>query len=324
MTRREHPTEEYVRRLPLVSDEQAAVLSDRSAKQALFEEITTLPTTTDTPPAAPTQPPARHRMPRRSLVLATVLTILSIAAVGGAAVRWLAEQTTSVACHTDDSSVLVVDSVTGDPVEDCQAAWRDAGLQPPALIAYDNGHGGIAVLPAGEEAPAGWEPLEPGVVQNPRLIQLEAALADYGSGLHAECHLLSQARTLAQREIDRLELEGWTIRAERGEADGTETCTYFFLDPEQQAVVLIPMQGLVAPDAPFTVFARDLARTLEEDCLPTTEAAQVTREVAARAGVNDTGLIIHEVTDDTLDCARSNVTVGGRVEVTIRGPETTP
>lgn len=177
------------------------------------------------------------------------------------------------------------------------------------------------MLPAEEQAPVDWEPLDPGTVQDPRLIQLKAALADYGSGLHAECHLLAEARVVVERELDRLDLEGWTVRSERGEADGTQTCTYFFLNPAQQAVVLIPDDGIVAPDAPFTAFARDLASALKDDCLTASEAAQVARDIAVRAGVDDMGLVIHEVTDSALACSRSDVTVGGRVEVTIRGPE---
>lgn len=320
MNRREHPTDKYVRRLPLVSDEQAALLSNRSAKQALFEEITTMPTTPDIVPPAAAQTSAGQRVSRRTLVLVTVLSILSLAAVGGAAVMW-PEKTTSVSCHTDTNAETVVDSVTGDPVEDCQRAWRDTGQEPPALIAYDNGQGGISVLPAEEQAPDGWEPMDSGVVQDPHLIQLKAALADYGSGLHAKCHALPEARDVAEREIDRLELEGWSVRAERGEADGTSTCTYFYLDPANRAVVLIPEEEVSPPDGPFTAFARELSTVLEEDCLTVPEAAQVARETAVQHGVDDMGLVVHEATDGTLDCARSDVTVGGRVEVTVRGPE---
>lgn len=320
MNRREHPTDKYVRRLPLVSDEQAALLSNRSAKQALFEEITTMPTTPDTVPPAAAQTSAGQRVPRRTLVLVTVMSILSLAAIGGAAVMWPAEKTTSVSCHTDTNTETVVDSVTGDPVEDCKRAWRDTGQEPPALIAYDNGQGGISVLPAEEQAPDGWEPMDSGAVQDPHLIQLKAALADYGSGLHAKCHALPEARDVAQREIDRLELKGWSVRAERGEADGTSTCTYFYLDPANRAVVLIPQEEVAPPDGPFTAFARELSTVLEEDCRTVPEAAQVARETAVQHGV-DMGLAVHEVTDGTLDCARSDVTVGGGVEVTVRGPE---
>lgn len=76
MNRRAHRIDAQLRRLPLPSDEQAAAMSSPAAKQALFERITAMPTTT---PAA-----TRPRIPRRTLVLATILATLSIGAVGGA------------------------------------------------------------------------------------------------------------------------------------------------------------------------------------------------------------------------------------------------
>lgn len=218
--------------------------------------------------------------------------------------------------------MTVIDSVTGDPVADCQAAWRDLGLEPPALAAYDNGRGGIEVLPADTAPQTGWTPLDPGVVQDPRLLQLDAALNDHGAGLPSACHQLSPARAIAERELDRLGLEGWTIRADRGEADGTTTCTYYYLDPSQREVVLIPMEG-IAPSGPFAGYARGLADALDDACLSVPQAARAARDLAVDAGIADMGLVIHEVVDESFDCARSDVNVGGRIEVIIRGPATT-
>ncbi len=314
MNRRERITDEYLRRLPLVSDEQLRLLSDRDAKQALFQEITTMTTHTHLAPA-------RVRAPRRTLVLAGVVVALGLAGVGWAVLDSIGSST-SVGCHTDDGGISIVDAVTGDPVADCAAVWRrDTGGEPPPLVAYDNGTGGIEVVPEGADVHVSWRQLEPGLAQDPRLIELEAALDDHVDGLPADCHRLESARVIADREVDRLGLEGWQVVSERRAADGAQTCASFILEPERRRVVLIPLDGARAPDdAPYRVLASRLGDALEQDCRTVASAAELTRQAAADAGI-DGGLVVHQVIDDTSTCARADVNVGGGVEVTIRGPQ---
>ena len=45
-----------------------------------------------------------------------------------------------------------------------------------------------------------------------------------------------------------LGLDGWTTRAEHGEADGATTCTYYSLTPGGQEIVPIPMEGIDVPE----------------------------------------------------------------------------
>ncbi len=68
MTPPEHSIHDYLRRLPLLSDEQAWLLSDRQSKQTLFQQITTMPTEPMT-----TSAPAQRRVPRRPLAMASTL-----------------------------------------------------------------------------------------------------------------------------------------------------------------------------------------------------------------------------------------------------------
>lgn len=315
MNRHEHPTDVAVRRLPLVSDEHVRL--PRDAKQALFQEITTMPVEA----AAPTMSPQRARPPRRSLVLAATLGSLSIAAIAGAVVL-SSSSSTSVGCHTPAGGVSFADAVTGDPVVDCARIWeQETGTQAPPLAAYDNGQGGIEVLPEEEAAPDGWTELDAGTVQDPVLIELEAALDDVADGLTAACHDLRGAREVAAAELARLGLDTWSVVSERGEADGTDTCTYFYLDAAAQRVVLIPLDGPPAPeDAPYTILARDLAGLLSDDCLSIGEAAAAARRSADDVGLQAPGLVIYEVVDEAAPCTRADVNVGGRVEVTLRGP----
>lgn len=319
MNRREHPTDEYVRGLPLVSDEQARLLSDSDARQALFQEIVAMPTDTRSPPT-----PGRTRLPRRTVVLAATIATLTFAAVGAAAYfnSVQIQTTTGVACRTADGSVSVIDAVSGDPVTDCASHWQQTtGALPPALVAYGDGRGGIEVVPAGAEVPDTWQALERGLAQDPRLIELEAALDDHIDGLRAGCHRPDSARAVTERELDRLGLDAWDAVSERGSADGETTCTYFFLDPDRQRVVLIPLEGILdAADTPHGILASRLDQELDR-CLSTDAVADLTRDIAADVGVVPEGLVIHEVTDKDADCARAQLNVGGRVEVTIRGPK---
>lgn len=317
MNRHEHPTDEYVRRLPLVSDEQARLLSDRDAKQALFQEITHMP------PQLVDRPTATgRRMPRRTFVLAATLAVLSLATIAGAVVYFTATSTTSVGCHTPDGGVSVADAVTGDPVVDCARIWeQQTGTQAPELVAYDNGGGGIEVVPATKDVPAGWQPLDPGVAQDPAVIELERALGDYADGLNADCFSLPDARAVVGTELERLGLADWGVSAERGEADGTDSCTSFYLDTPNQEVVLIPSDGLVgSDDAPYAVFARELGEALDDGCVSLSAAADLTRRVASDTNIDVASLVIYEVSDDGARCTRADVNVGGRIEVTLRGP----
>lgn len=72
MNRHEHPTDAAVRRLPLDSDEQVRLLSDRDAKQALFQEITAMPT------EAPAPERDRTRIPKRRLVTVAATAALTV------------------------------------------------------------------------------------------------------------------------------------------------------------------------------------------------------------------------------------------------------
>lgn len=319
MNRHQHHTDLYVRRLPLVTDEQAARLSDEQTRQELFDEITAQPVDTDDRVGG-----ARVRLSRRTFVLVAVLASLSLATVGWAVSNFLAPTTSSVACHLPDGGVSVIDPVTGDPVADCAAHWtRETGEQPPELVAYDNGSGGIEVVPAGTEPSEGWAALEPGVTQDLAVVELEAALADHVTGLPSKCHLADEARQLVDRELGRVGLAGWSVVVERGQADGTDTCTYFVMDAQQQTIALIPIDGLVAPDgAPAERFADELDRAFDDDCMTLEQAARRVREVAAEQDIDPAGLMINEVNDEAASCARVDLRVGGRFDVTIRGPAT--
>lgn len=312
-----HDTGDELRRLdPLDGRRLADFWSDSEAKQALFQEITTVPTTD-------TEPKRTSGLSRRAFVLAATIAILSLAAVGGAVLQaGDVTETTHVACHTPDGAVAAVDATTGDPVVDCRHLWEaETGRPAPDLTAYDNGSGGIEVLPAGEDVPDGWTALDRGVIQDPTLIELEAALDDAGSGLRSDCMTEPEARQVVDRELDRLGLDSWSVVAERGAADGTRTCSYFWIRPTTQEIALIPSEGLVSPDEdPIQRFARAVSRAVDDRCLTTREAADTALRLAADNGIDLGEGDIREVADSNVSCARAHVSVGGAIQVILRGP----
>lgn len=311
-------TNDAVRRLPLPSDEQARLLSDPQAREALFEEIISVPTTTTDRSA--TAPRSSNRRRRSRTVLSTAGAAFGTVAVAGTAWAMLqGSNTTSTGCHLSENSVTIVDAVTGDPVRDCEQVWqRETGSVPP-LAAYDTGDG-VAVVPTGREVPGDWMALEPGVVQNPQLIRLTAALDDSIDGLRADCHRLDAAQAVVQRELANVGLAQWQIVPERGEADGHQTCTYFILDPAATRVVLIPSQGLVDPDGtlPHERLADDLRSRLDSAaCWAVPELERVVRAAVADNKVNDVQINI--VQDSAPDCATADMIVGGSISITVRG-----
>jgi len=88
-------------------------------------------------------------------------------------------------------------------------------------------------------------------------------------------------------------------------------------------VVLIPLEGVAPPaEAPSVVLAQRLNTITTEACLSVEEVAQATRREASDLGLSteEPHLIIHRIVSEGTSCARADVNVGGRIEVTVRGP----
>lgn len=288
-------------------------------KERLKEEV--METITDEQTGSPA--PQQRRRGRVPVLAATVAALLLTSAGAWAVLRDPAA-TTAVQCSGHpaiDNSII--NSISGDPVADCEALWRQQVGEAPELAAYQTPEGGVVVLPINEPVPDGWMPLGAQFRQDSQLIELEAALDSFGNGLQSGCFELPAAQEITHDHLDRLGLSDWTVTAERGEADGETTCTYFYVDPAARRVVLIPLEG-VAPsaDAPYVVLAKQLDTITTEACLTLEEVVEVTIQEASSLGLNteEPHLIIHRVPDERAACARADVNVGGRIEVTVRGP----
>lgn len=268
---------------------------------------------------------------RRWLVPATAALVLTTAAAAWAVNRPISESTALECRHTGGSAII--DAVTGDPVLDCSNEWwRANGTEPPAMVAYDNGSGGVTVLLATDTAPEGYSELKPGRSLDPSLIHLEAALDDVAGGLSSGCYDETTARDITRNDLDRFGFANWTITVDEARRpDGESLCAYFILDPTMQQVELIGMTASAPGANPFQPYAKELAEELEATCLSLDTAASLARALAVETRVTIDGtsiefteqagmLVINEVEDPAADCALSTVNVGGQVVVTLRGP----
>jgi hypothetical protein len=323
-----------LRRLETVSDSDAAALFGATGREDLLAGLTRLPLGGRRRPAT-----------RRRLVLAFVA--LAVAATATAA-TWVivgssARETTSVECLIG-SSDAVIPSTTGNPAHDCAVDYRrEFATAPPQLAAYDNGLGGVTVIPRSQRPQAGWTRLVSG--QDVDLIQLQDSLDDYVNGLNSSCLNGAAATSLAESKLTQFGFTGWTVamrspgpsstnlptpKAKPGAPNaapaesttGTRTCVAGdIVDPSTQSVTLIPTSVPTGAPTTFEQLAAQL-RPLTESCESLPAAVASVRADANSLGLSESARTydLNAVTDNSLHCASIYETVGGTIFLTVRGP----
>jgi hypothetical protein len=304
----------HVRRLSRVSDEQVARRAGTAGREALLEGILTMPD-----PLAPA--PRRRRVLRPLVLGAGVVAFAGTAAFGWALTRSDPHQTTAVQCEVPDSP-SIIPSTSGDPVTDCAAEWqRQTGTAPPPLAAYDNGHGGIVVMPASDPAPRGATALPAGPAQDVAIIELTESLDDYVAGLPSGCFDTAAATGIANAALTRLGLTGWTVAPPAEGADARATCASFsVVDPAARTVSLRTTPNAPEGHEPFRVLAARL-RDIASDCLPLAEASRRVGAAARRLGLDPGANEYHLAQVPAVRrCTTIHETVGGTIFLTLRGP----
>jgi hypothetical protein len=308
-----HSPIDSLRRLAPVSDADAAAVFGAEGREALLADLTHLSFG-----RAVRRPPVTRR--RRLVLAAAVLAVAGIAtaATWVALDRAPARETTSVQCLIG-SSDSIIPSFSGNPVHDCVVAWRqEYGTAPPALRAYDNGLGGVTVIPASRKPPAGWKPLRS---QDVSLIELQDSLDDYIAGLNASCLDSTAAMHLAEQKLTQLGFAGWTVKR-RGNATGS-TGTCFDMDIVDPASQTVTVGSFGAPAAPGSTVRKlaDKLRPLTQGCESLPAAVAATRRAADSLGLSEAKTYdLQATTDDSLHCASVYETVGGTIFLTVRGP----
>jgi hypothetical protein len=302
---------ESLRRLAPVADVEAAAVFGTAGREDLLDGLQQLPIGRGARP----RPVTRRR--RLVVVLAAIAVVATATAATWAALRGApARETTSVQCLINGSDA-VIPSTSGDPVHDCAVDWRrEYGSAPPALKAYDNGLGGVTVIPASQQPPKGWKPL---LSQDVALIELQDSLDDYIDGLNASCLDAKAATALAKAKLAQFGFAGWTVSVRSGAGPCLAADV---VDPAKKAVTLIPTS---APSgSPQTAFAKLAAklRPLTKSCRSLPAAVTAVRAAADGLGLSESAKTyeLDAVKDDSLRCASIRETVGGTIFLTVRGP----
>jgi hypothetical protein len=335
---------ESLSRIAPITDEEAARMFGTTGREHLLDAITRV--------SPSRERPARYRV-RRPLVLvvAAVLAAAATAAVAWAVTRGAARETTSIECVIAGTDT-VIDATSGIPANDCAAEWqRELGTPAPPLVAYDNRHGGVTVLPRSQTPPAGWQPLQS---QDVEMIELQESLDDYVNGLNSSCLGGSAAATFAQKQLDRLGLVGWTVTvrpssqsvpapaaptptsrsgtpaAPTENTHGSQLCTAgSIVDPTTATVTLIPTQVTETPPGWLPQRLASSLRTLSKTCLPLPSMRAAVEQQATQLGLTEqasgspaatTTYQLDATHDNILRCTRLYETVGGTINLVLRGP----
>lgn len=282
---------------------------------------------------------------RRPLVLALAVVAAAATAAGAWAVLRgsSAHETTSVECviHGVDS---VIPSTSGDPARDCTVEWkRELGTAAPQLRAYDNGLGGVTVIPRSQAPQAHWKRLVSG--QDVDLIQLQNSLDDFVNGLNSSCLNAAAATTFAKAKLAQFGFIGWTVAVQNPGSSATplpapkvtpgtktaptlttpsgyRTCVASdIVDPTTESVTLSPGPVAVVPQTVFEKLAVKL-RPLTQKCESLPAAVASVRGAASDLGLAESarGYDLNAVTDNSMRCASIYETVGGTIFLTARGP----
>ena len=287
-----------LQRLARVSDVDAAAAFGVAAREELLDGVVRAPVG------------RRATRVRRPLVVA--LAAVAVVAVATAA-TWAilgssARETTSIECVIDGTDTIIP-AVSGDPAYDCAVTWQsDLGSTPPPLAAYDNGSGGVTVIPRSEKPEASWKPLPAG--QDVALIQLQDSLDDYVAGLNSSCLSAEAATALTEAKLARFGFRGWSVTV-RNQGSCTNADV---IDPAGKSVTLISGGGASGAKTSYQKLA-DRLRPLSVTCesLPAAVAS-------VRAAAKGLTYELHAVEDDSLRCTSIYETVGGTIFVTVRGP----
>ncbi|HEY1330044.1 MAG TPA: hypothetical protein VGH10_01055 [Actinomycetota bacterium] len=286
-----------------------------------------------------------HRRPVRNRRRLTVLAAAAVLVLGATATTWAlvassARQTVSVECVIRGSDTIIP-SATGRPVADCAAQWRrDTGTSAPRLIAYDNGVGGITVLPASQTPPRGFTRLPQGATQDVSMVVMQQWLDDYVSGLNSGCYGNATAVAMTRQELGRLGMANWTVRpapdsdfatsvqspSRAGVApamvSSSQNCVGTgILFPDTTTVQLRALSGPIDPGSVIAKLAGKL-RAVAQHCGTLNATARGVRSAAHSLGLTQAAhqYELTMVPDGSLQCTSIAMNVGGTIFLILRGP----
>lgn len=215
--------------------------------------------------------------------------------------------------------------LTGDPVADCRTLWAEAGIEPPGDLVGFTVQGLAFVAPA-DEVPQGATSLDGAPILTPAEVELQQSGFDTVDG-GMVCRTVDEEAAWAQAELDRLGLATtWTVRID-GYPDEPRYSEDGFDRP--CAGVDTMQHGLVsvypAQDAEKELFfdgnwrAHLLREQITDRCVTVEEARAVADTMLAQ---EEHHWPTTTVVDESADCARVDLSIGGSIQVTVYGPTT--
>jgi hypothetical protein len=263
----------------------------------------------------------RLRLP----VFVGVALVLAGSAIGWAITTTTARDTVNVQCLSEGGDTIIP-AVTGDPVADCAAQWRrDTGSEPPPLVAYDNGHGGITVAPADRPALPGASPLPDGATQNVAIVQVQRSLDDLVGGLNSGCFDNPTAIEMTTGILARFGMQDWTVDpappADLSDSSAEPCVGTAILDPAARTVSLRALGGAMPSDTQYSKLASRL-RSLSTECMPLDVMADRVGSILDELGISEAGneVQLTEIPENDAPCATVTETVGGSIFLVLRGP----
>ncbi|MGH3008740.1 MAG: hypothetical protein ACRDLM_04960 [Gaiellaceae bacterium] len=293
-----------------VSDAEAAGAFGAAGREQLLDAITC---------TAPGRARPSRRLRRPVVVALAALVIAAATGAGWALTHGSARETTAVDCLIDGQTT-VINATSGDPASDCSAIWP---APAPKLQAYDNGLGGVVVIPASQKPQSSWTAI---ASQDVALIELQESLDDNINGLDSSCFDANAATAFAQRQLDRLGLIGWAVEERATSGTTGQACYGGFADPAARTVTLMSGGDQSGPSSwPPHQLASSL-RPLTQDCLSLPAMTSQVEQRATSLGMSQTvedshNYVLNSTRDDTMRCATVYETVGGTTDVILRGPE---
>lgn len=216
-------------------------------------------------------------------------------------------------------------ALTSDPVADCQLYQRESGRPQIAdAVAFTRG-GQVFVAPR-DEVPTGGVLLAPAPANAAAAMELQASLGDWVDGGESGCYTRASGPAYIRSELARLGLTGWTVTTmpdNRPYEDGP--CGFFSVDPATSTAMFHPDRQedreRVRPTGvdPAVYSVRDALRSgITTTCVSVGAAEQVVKVALG----NQHHWPTTAITDESADCARVDMVVGGSIQITVYGPGT--
>ena len=292
----------------------------------VLREGITMTSTTEAPVSTP---PTRRR---RHLTRGVVAGVAALVLAGGGAAAWAAYQglheSTSIGCLSPGVDAYIAPT-SGDPVADCTAMWRSEGVKvPDGLRAYDDGQ--VIIVRLDGTVPDGMPVVPAGPVQDKRVIELTAAMADMvDRPVSKTCAHEADQRARAQAELDRLKLTDWAVKAWPDAPPKPGNCTHTVVDSDKRSIFLVDSGAPTSPvDDPATSSLNGgpalLRQDISQGCLSLDQAEAVARKDVHKAlpDVPEEAVDVTRNVDPSAACTRVDWVPAGNIDIRLYGPET--